>query len=126
MTAMATQTAVIITHSSSTMPTAVMTLSSENTASSTTIWTMTCQKTAWTILPCFGLWSPSRRSCSSSVPLAIRKTPPRMRMMSRPEKENVAIENSGCVSVTIQEIENSNAMRINNASVRPITRALLR
>lgn len=47
-------------------------------------------------------------------------------MMSRPEKEKVAIETSGCVSVTIQEIENSKAMRISNASVRPITRALLR
>ncbi|MOA01436.1 hypothetical protein D3C78_1208450 [compost metagenome] len=54
ITAMATQTAVIITQRLLTMPTAVMTLSSENTASSTTICTMTCQKTACTTLPCFG------------------------------------------------------------------------
>ena len=43
-------TAAIMTHSSSTMPTAVMTESSENTMSSSMIWTMTLANDAATLL----------------------------------------------------------------------------
>jgi hypothetical protein len=51
MTIMATTTAIIMMASSSTIPTAVITESSEKTASRTTIWTMTCQNTACAICP---------------------------------------------------------------------------
>ena len=126
ITAIAIHTAAIITARLLTMPTAVMTLSSENTASRTTIWTITCQNTAWTTLPLLWPCAPSSRSCSSIVPLNSRNTPPMIRIRSRPEKEKPPSENSGLVSVTIQEIENSSAMRMNSASDRPMRRALLR
>lgn len=85
MTPIATITAIIITESSSAMPTAVITLSSENTASSTTIWTITCQNTACASLPSRCPSSPSSRSWSSIVPLNSRNSPPKRRIRSRPE-----------------------------------------
>ena len=51
ITAMATTTAIIMMLKSCTMPTAVITESSENTASSTTICRITCQNTACRLLP---------------------------------------------------------------------------
>jgi hypothetical protein len=60
MTATETITAAIITPSWSTMPTAVITESSENTASRTTIWATTAKEAVTLALACPE--SPSRRS----------------------------------------------------------------
>lgn len=85
----------IMIDSSRTMPTAVMTLSSENTASSTTICTITCQNTAWTGLAFPASSPPSGRSCNSVVPLNKRNRPPTMRMTSRQEISLPSMVNSG-------------------------------
>src|SRR6266542_5296460 len=77
-------TAVIMTHSSSTMPTAVMTESSENTISSSMIWTITRRNDAATQLEACPS-SPSSPSCISNVLFASRNKPPPMRIRSRPE-----------------------------------------
>ncbi len=79
-------TAIIITDKSLTIPTAVITLSSENTASSTTICTITIQNTACTGFSSLWVSLPSMRSCSSVVPLNNKNTPPNSKIRSRPEK----------------------------------------
>ncbi len=82
------------------MPTAVMTESSENTASNSTICVTTTEKLAQTRGPLWVWLTPSRRSCSSVVALNSRNRPPTSKMSERPEKSSVPIENSGVVSVT--------------------------
>ena len=77
-------TAAIITHSSSTIPTAVMTESSEKTMSSSMIWTMTLANDAATRserVP-FLAFEPS---WISYVLLPSRNRPPPIRIRSRPE-----------------------------------------
>ena len=86
MMPMAMMTAIIMMARWSTMPTAVMTESSENTASSTTICVTMTQKLAYTRGPDEEPWPPpSSRSCSSMVPLNSRKKPPAIRIRSRPD-----------------------------------------
>ncbi|CUK22870.1 Uncharacterised protein [Achromobacter sp. 2789STDY5608615] len=109
------------------MPTAVITESSENTASSTTICRITCQNTACcTFWPLSWPLLPSTRSCSSMVPLNNRNRPPRIRIRSRPEISAPSTVNSGAVRVTTQAMLASRPSRISMASVRPIMRARLR
>jgi len=85
--AMAITAAIIMTGRFSTTPTAVMTESSDSTASRITICTTTAQKPACSLGP---LWhggsTPSNRSCSSMVLLSNRNSPPMDSMRSRPEK----------------------------------------
>ena len=126
MIPMAMVTAIIMIDKCCTIPTAVITLSSENTASSTTIWVITTQNAACTTGPSLGAWRPSNRSCSSMVPLNNRNIPPNIRIRSRPEKACPIMSNKGSVSVTIHAMDASKAKRISKASVRPTLRALLR
>ncbi len=119
-------TAAIMTPSSSTMPTAVITASSENTASSTTIWATTAAKLAYTFDSLCVCSTPSRRSCSSMVALNSKKMPPTRRIRSRPEKLKAPSENSGVVSVTSQDTMVSRPRRMPIASDRPSRRALSR
>ena len=112
--------------SSFTMPTAVITLSSENTASSTTICTTTIQNAAWTGFSSFNACLPSIRSCSSIVPLNNRNTPPNNRIRSRPEKAWSKMWNNGSVKVTTHAMDASKTRRISKASTKPILRAAFR
>ena len=105
------------------MPTAVMTESSENTASNSTICVTTTEKLAQTRGPLWVWLTPSRRSCSSVVALNSRNRPPTSKMSERPEKSSVPIENSGVVSVTNHETMDSSPRRMSRAKVRPMTRA---
>lgn len=105
------------------MPTAVMTESSENTASRTTTCAITFQN-----LPCPAPWLsswgwPSSRSCSSEVALNSRKKPPSSRMIDRPDSATGPSVSSGLVSVMSHDIIDSSTMRITRASPRPIMRA---
>ncbi|MNS83346.1 hypothetical protein D3C72_1171310 [compost metagenome] len=127
MTAIASTTAIIMMLSSCTMPTAVMTESSENTASSTTICRMTCQKIACCGF-CPASWPalPSTRSCNSMVPLKSRNRPPRIRIRSRPEISLPHTVKSGAVNVTTHAMLASRPRRISKARLRPISRARLR
>ena len=107
----------------STIPTAVITESSEKMASSTTICVTTPQNFAplrWVGLL---LSFPSSRSFSSIVALNNRKKPPNSMIKSRALKVNERKLNSGCVRVTSQEIDASSNRRINIASSSPVTRA---
>ena len=88
-------TAVIITDKSLTIPTAVITLSSENTASSTTICIMTIQKVACTGFSAFKAGLLSKRSRNSIVPLNSKNMPPNSKIKSRPENSCAKIENKG-------------------------------
>ncbi|CPP66718.1 Uncharacterised protein [Bordetella pertussis] len=127
ITIIATTTAVIMMLRSCTMSTAVITESSENTASSATICTITCQNAAYCVRPPPPACAlPSTRSCSSMVPLNSRNSPPRMRIRSRPDICAPHTVNSGAVSVTTQAMLASRPSRISKASVRPIMRARLR
>jgi hypothetical protein len=82
---MAMVTAAIITEISSTMPTSVMTESSEKTTSRRTICTKTLPKVALTrALLCPS--SPSRFSYISKVLLPSKNRPPLTRIRSRPER----------------------------------------
>ena len=123
---MAIITAIIMTDKCCTMPTAVITLSSENTASSTTICTITIQKVACTGFSSFSAGFPSIRSRSSIVPLNNRNTPPNSKIRSRPEKGCSKIWNSGWVRVTTHAIDASKIRRMPKARIRPTTRAVLR
>ena len=116
-------TAAIMTSKWSTIPTAVITESSEKMASSTTICVTTPQNFA--PLRCVGLLLsfPSSRSFSSIVALNNRKKPPNSMIKSRALKVNERKLNSGCVRVTSQEIDASSNRRINIASSSPVTRA---
>ena len=80
----AMMTAATMTHSSSTMPTAVITESSEKTMSSSMIWMITLANDAATRLEAWPS-SPSSFSWISCVLLASRNRPPRIRIRSRPE-----------------------------------------
>ncbi len=84
MSSTETMTAAIMTGMSSTMPTAVMIESSENTRSMMAIWTSTPAKllAMRRSAPCS---SPSMRPWISPVAFQMRKTPPASRMRSRPE-----------------------------------------
>ena len=117
MTSMAAMTASIITGIWSTMPTEVMMESSENTASRTTIWMMTCQKPERVGAEEYSAMPPSRRSCSSMVPLSSKKMPPPMRMKSLQEKALPKIVTRGSVRLTIQAMAESSTRRM--ASARP-------
>ena len=116
-------TAIIMTDKCSTMPTAVITASRENTASSTTICATIGQNMAYTAFDLRSATWPSNRSCNSIVALNNRNRPPNSMIKSRPEKDFSNTSNNGSVSVTIHEMLASRPKRINRASVRPITRA---
>ncbi|MCY1521311.1 hypothetical protein D9M68_561200 [compost metagenome] len=124
MMPIAMTTAIIMMARWSTMPTAVMTESSENTASSTTICVTITQKLAYTRgpeePPC---WLPSRRSCSSMVPLNSRNRPPIIRIRSRPENDSGPMENRGAVSVTSHDMTDNRPRRMMSARLRPMMRA---
>ena len=119
-------TAIIMTERCFTIPTAVITLSSENTASSTTICTITIQNVACTGFSSFSIGLFSRRSRSSMVPLNSKNTPPNSKIRSRPENGWSKIWNSGLVRVTTHAIEASKTNRIHSASNKPTIRAVLR
>ena len=123
MTSMATTTASIITGIWSTMPTEVMMESRENTASSTRIWMMTCQKPERVGAEEYSAMPPSRRSCSSMVPLSSKKMPPPMRMKSRHEKALPKIVTRGSVRLTIQAMAESSTRRMTSARPRPVRKA---
>lgn len=106
------------------MPTAVITESSEKTASSTTICATTGQKRAPLRGPCCSSSLPSSRSFSSMVALNSRNIPPTSMIRSRPLKGCSATMNIGLVSVASHEMEASSARRMTSASNRPTTRAL--
>src|SRR5699024_7540110 len=63
------------------------------------------------------------RSWSSSVPLKIKNTPPKIKMRSRPEKLSSNKVNNGVLSVISQDMMESNPNRINKARDQPSTRA---
>ena len=126
ITAIAITTAAIITGRWFTMPTAVITASSEKTASSTTICRTTTQKLAYPLPWPSSCCRFSSRSCSSVVALNSRKSPPTSMIKSRPEKVKSMTVNRGLVSVTIHEITDSRPSRMISASERPIRRALSR
>ena len=67
--------------------------------------------------------SPSSFSWISCVLLAIRKRPPTMRMMSRPEISFPNTANNGAVNRMMIVSEKRSAMRVNMARVRPRVRA---
>ena len=119
-------TAAIITARCSTMPTAVITESSENTASSTTIWITTGQNLAplrWLWLS----WSlPSSRSFNSTVALKSKNIPPVNIIRSRALKPCPLRVRIGLVSVASQEMDASSTRRITSASNKPTIRALSR
>ncbi len=108
------------------MPTAVITESSENTASSTTI----CATTGQNLAPRFCGFSssslPSNRSFNSMVALNSKKIPPISMIRSRALKGCPIRVNRGVIREESQEIEASSSNRITNASNRPVTRALSR
>ena len=124
--AMAIQTAIIITGICSTIPTAVITESKENTASSTTIWATTVQKCE----VFFGFpssWAePSRRSLSSIVALKSKNSPPINIINWRALNVIPNFENSGVLRVTNQPAIINNKTRVINANARPVIRALSR
>ena len=126
ITAIEITTAAIITPSCSTMPTAVITASSENTASSTTICATTAPKLAYSRLPVWTWTLPSTRSCSSVVALNSRNRPPNSRIRSRPENGCEAMWNSGSVRVTSQDMTDSKPRRMTIARLKPISLALSR
>ena len=99
------------------MPTAVMTESSENTMSSSPIWTIVAANVA---VPAPDAWpsSPSSISWISKVALASRNRPPTIRTRSRPEMSLPKIVKSGAVSPTMIESENSSAIRMISASAQ--------
>ena len=78
-------TAITITVNSSTMPTAVMTESSENTASSTTIWTITCQNAAGARARPLRAARPFQALVQLRRALVRRNRPPAIRIRSRPD-----------------------------------------
>src|SRR5215210_7286789 len=122
ITPIATVTAAIITETWSTMPTAVMTESRENTMSRRTIWIRTLPNAAPTLaLLCPS--SPSRFSWISKVLLPSRKSPPRIRIRSRPEISCPSTVNSGAVSPMTQLRDNSNRTRMTSAIPSPRRRA---
>ena len=123
--------AVTITQRWSTMPTAVMIESSENTMSSIMICTTTAPSVAVpaavaAVATEAGMPAPSIFWWISCVALAIRNRPPPIRMMSRHENAWPSTENSGAVRPTIQAMASSNASRVTAASRMPMLRALLR
>ena len=108
------------------MPTAVMTESRENMASSTTICATTPQNLAPLRWVGLSLSFPSSRSLSSIVALNSRKKPPNSMIRSRALKLRSRMLNSGVVSVTSQDIDASSSRRITIASSSPVIRALSR
>ena len=84
-----------MTQRSSTMPTAVMIESSENTMSSTMIWAITPPKEVATRLRLGSPPAPSIFWWISWVALAIRNRPPAIRIRSRHEKAWPNSSNSG-------------------------------
>src|SRR5688500_1115504 len=104
------------------MPTAVITESSENTASSTTICATVGQNAACTVVPTWRSW-PSTRSWISVVALTSRNTPPAIRIRSRQEISKRQNESTGAVSDMTQEMLASRPSRISRASERPMMRA---
>ena len=114
-------TAAIITAISSTMPTAVMIESSENTMSMIMICTITAAKPA---LTADAAWpsTPSSDWWISPVLFQRRNRPPPIRTRSRPEISwpTMSMRNSGAVMPMIQESMNSRPTRMNIARNRPI------
>ena len=104
-------TAATITHSSSAMPTAVMTESREKTMSSSMICPMTAANDGATLAETCPS-SPSSLSWISCVALASRNRPPPSRMRSRPEISCPSTVKSGAVRRTIHASENSSRMRM--------------
>lgn len=123
MTAMAATTASIMTETCSTMPTEVMIESREKTASSTMIWIMTCQKPAGRGAAACSAICPSRRSCSSRVPLKSRNTPPAIRIRSRAEKARPPRLSRGSVRPMIQAMAERQTRRMSSARLRPVRKA---
>ncbi|CAM5610321.1 hypothetical protein RLIN73S_01789 [Rhodanobacter lindaniclasticus] len=115
-----------ITQRWSTMPTAVMIESSENTMSSSMICTITPPKVAVAAPTVTCSVAPSSFWWISWVALPIRNRPPPIRMMSRQENAWPNSENSGAVSPTIQAIASNKPSRDTAASMMPRRRALSR
>ena len=114
--------AVIITPTSSAMPTAVITESSEKTRSSIKICVMTLAKLATALpLPCSD--APSSLWWISCVLLPMRNAPPRIRMRSRPEISSLKTVKSGATRLITHVSESSSTIRPNIASASPIVRA---
>src|SRR5690606_32248123 len=114
--------AVTITQRSSTMPTAVMIESNENTISSTMIWAMTAMKlVAAPGATCSE--APSSFWWISWVALPMRNRPPPIRIRSRHENAWPNSENRGAVSPMIHAIMNSRPRRVTAAPRMPSLRA---
>ena len=124
MITMAITTAVIITGSWSDIPTAVTTLSMENTMSSTMIWPTTAPKVAALVTGASSS-SPSMVLWISWVPLAKRNTPPASRITSRQDTtwSMKGMVKMGAVRPMIQAMEASRTTRMPSAAVRPNLRA---
>src|SRR5918997_1886146 len=104
------------------MPTAVITESSEKTMSRRMIWIRTLANVAFTLaLECPS--SPSRFSWISKVLLPSRKSPPLIRITSRPEISCPRTVNSGAVSPMTQLKESSKRIRMRSAMPSPSRRA---
>ena len=108
------------------MPTAVMTLSSEKTMSSTAISAITTQKLACPLLAECSSCSPLTLEWISSVDLPMRKSPPKISTKSRPVIVKSNTLNSGLVSFIIQNNESSSAILVSIASESPKMRPLSR
>ena len=126
ITIIARMTAVIITPICFTMPTAVMTESSEKTMSMSRIWMMTLTKVGARRLVTEPS-SPSSFSWISFVLLAMRNNPPRRRIKSLPDTARSQLKMRACQkglsSETNHASEHSSRMRVMSASARPTLRA---
>ena len=109
---------------SSTMPTAVITESSENTMSMIAICTMTAAKPARTAAAaCSSSSSPSSEPWISCTLFHSRKRPPPMRMRSRPEMSLPDDGEQRLGQRMTHASESSSPMRVSIANARPSVRA---
>ena len=123
MMPMAMMTAIIMMARWSTMPTAVMTESSENTASSTTICVTMTQKLAYA--------RPRRRAVAAALePLVQLHGALEQQEEAARHQDQVAsgrrqgpMENSGVVSVTSQDMTDNRPRRMTSARLSPRMRA---